>query len=72
MRIKVKNAPSIVNIVISKGIIIRRIEINGAETMQIDDDRCIRCGVCYEVCPNGAIHKSIINALDMEVGWREL
>jgi len=51
---------------------IRRTEINGAETMQIDDDRCIRCGVCYEICPNGAIHKSVINALDTEVGWREL
>ncbi|MFX1316182.1 MAG: thiamine pyrophosphate-dependent enzyme [Promethearchaeota archaeon] len=51
---------------------IRRTEINGNKTMQIDDDRCIRCGVCYEVCPNGAIHKSIINALDIEVGWREL
>ena len=51
---------------------IRRVELDGVETMQIDDDRCIRCGVCYEICPNGAIHKSVINALDMEVGWREL
>ncbi|MBN1216519.1 MAG: indolepyruvate ferredoxin oxidoreductase subunit alpha [Candidatus Lokiarchaeota archaeon] len=51
---------------------IRKIEKDGYETMQIDDDRCVKCGVCYEVCPNGAIHKSIINALDEEVPFREL
>lgn len=51
---------------------IRRVEIDGVASMQIDDDRCIRCGVCYEICPNSAIHKSVINALDIEVGWREL
>ena len=49
---------------------IRRTEIDGIETMQIDDDRCIRCGVCYEICPNTAIHKSTYNALETEVGWR--
>ncbi|MHA1438384.1 MAG: thiamine pyrophosphate-dependent enzyme [Promethearchaeota archaeon] len=51
---------------------IRKTFIDGVETMQIDDDRCIRCGVCYQICPNGAIHKSIINALDVEVPFREL
>ena len=51
---------------------IRRTEIDGIETMQIDEDRCIRCGVCYEICPNGAIHKSIIHALETEVPFREV
>ncbi len=51
---------------------IRRTEIDGFESMQIDQDRCIKCGVCYEICPNGAIHKTIFNALDTEVGWREI
>ncbi len=51
---------------------IRRTEIDERETMQIDDDRCIRCGVCYQICPNGAIHKSVIHALETEVPFREL
>ncbi len=51
---------------------IRKIEKDGYETMQIDEDRCVKCGVCYEICPNGAIHKSIIHALDEEVPFREL
>jgi indolepyruvate ferredoxin oxidoreductase alpha subunit len=51
---------------------IRRVTINETETMQIDDDRCIRCGVCYEICPNRAIHKSIINALDIEVPFPDV
>ncbi|MFX0178093.1 MAG: thiamine pyrophosphate-dependent enzyme [Candidatus Hodarchaeota archaeon] len=50
---------------------IRRVKIDEVETMQIDDDRCIRCGVCYEICPNKAIHKSIINAFEMEVPFRD-
>ncbi|MHA1689315.1 MAG: thiamine pyrophosphate-dependent enzyme [Promethearchaeota archaeon] len=50
----------------------RRIEVDGRETMQIDQDRCIQCGVCYQICPNNAIHKSIINALSMEVPFREI
>ena len=49
---------------------IRRVEIDGYETMQIDDDRCIRCGVCYQICPNGAIHKSTLNLLCEEVPFR--
>jgi indolepyruvate ferredoxin oxidoreductase alpha subunit len=49
---------------------IRRIEIDGYESMQIDEDRCIKCGVCYQICPNKAIHKSIINALETEVPFR--
>lgn len=51
---------------------IRRTEIDGRETMQIDDDRCIRCGVCYQICPNKAIHKTTFNALEVEVPFREL
>ena len=51
---------------------IRRIEIDGMETMQIDDDRCIRCGVCYQICPNGAIHKSTYNLRGEEVPFREI
>ncbi|TFF87674.1 MAG: hypothetical protein EU550_02820 [Promethearchaeota archaeon] len=51
---------------------IRRTEVDGMETMQIDDDRCIKCGVCYEICPNNAIHKTIYNALEKEVPFREI
>jgi len=51
---------------------IRRVETNGIEEMQIDQDRCIRCGVCYEICPNGAIRKSIINLFGEEVPFREI
>ena len=51
---------------------IRRTEIDGFPSMKIDEDRCIRCGVCYQICPNSAIHKSIINALDVEVPFREI
>ncbi|MFX1311463.1 MAG: thiamine pyrophosphate-dependent enzyme [Promethearchaeota archaeon] len=51
---------------------IRRTEIDGFESMQIDQDRCIKCGVCYEICPNRAIHKSIYNSLDIEVPFREI
>ncbi len=50
---------------------IRKTEIDGFPSMQIDEDRCVRCGVCYEVCPNGAIHRNIINALDEAVPFRE-
>ncbi|MFX1275761.1 MAG: thiamine pyrophosphate-dependent enzyme [Promethearchaeota archaeon] len=51
---------------------IRRVEADGLEEMQIDQDRCVRCGVCYEVCPNGAIRKSTINLFAEEVPFREL
>ncbi len=51
---------------------IRKVEKNGIEEMQIDQERCIKCGVCYEICPNGAIRKSIINLLEEEVPFREL
>ncbi|MGV9197497.1 MAG: thiamine pyrophosphate-dependent enzyme [Promethearchaeia archaeon] len=51
---------------------IRRTVEDGHETMKIDQDRCVRCGVCYEICPNSAIHKSTINALDEEVPFREI
>ena len=50
---------------------IRRTVINERETMQIDEDRCIKCGVCFKICPNVAIHKSIFNALEKEVPFRE-
>ncbi|MFO8019708.1 MAG: indolepyruvate ferredoxin oxidoreductase subunit alpha [Promethearchaeia archaeon] len=51
---------------------IRRTVVDGEETMKIDQDRCVRCGVCYEACPNSAIHKSTINALDQAVPFREI
>ena len=51
---------------------IRRIEKEGVESMKIDEDRCIKCGVCYQICPNKAIHKSVYNALDTEVPFREI
>jgi TPP-dependent indolepyruvate ferredoxin oxidoreductase alpha subunit len=51
---------------------IRRTVIDDRETMQIDEDRCIKCGVCFEICPNMAIHKSIFNALEKEVPFREI
>ncbi|MFX1327173.1 MAG: thiamine pyrophosphate-dependent enzyme [Promethearchaeota archaeon] len=51
---------------------IRRVQMEGIEEMQIDQDRCIKCGVCYEICPNGAIRKSIINLFAEEVPFREL
>ncbi len=51
---------------------IRRVETDGIEEMQIDQDRCIKCGVCYEICPNGAIRKSIVNLFGEEVPFREL
>jgi len=51
---------------------IRRTVIDERETMQIDEDRCIKCGVCFRICPNMAIHKSIFNALEKEVLFREI
>ncbi|MHA2288082.1 MAG: thiamine pyrophosphate-dependent enzyme [Promethearchaeota archaeon] len=51
---------------------IRRVENDGIEEMQIDQDRCIKCGVCYEICPNGAIKKSIIELFGEEVPFREI
>ncbi|MHA1729308.1 MAG: thiamine pyrophosphate-dependent enzyme [Promethearchaeota archaeon] len=46
---------------------IRLTEIDGKEQMQIDEDRCIRCGVCLEICPNNAIKKNIIHVFGKEV-----
>ena len=51
---------------------IRRVETYGIEEMQIDQDRCIRCGVCYEICPNGAIRKSTVDLFAEEVPFRDL
>ncbi|MHA1413827.1 MAG: thiamine pyrophosphate-dependent enzyme [Promethearchaeota archaeon] len=51
---------------------LRRVKTNGIEEMQIDEDRCVKCGVCKEICPNGAIRKSIINLFGMEVAFREI
>ncbi|MBD3352025.1 MAG: hypothetical protein GF364_11115 [Candidatus Lokiarchaeota archaeon] len=50
---------------------IRRTTINGQEQMQIDQDRCIRCGVCFEICPNHAINKIDLYPFDKEVSFRE-
>jgi len=51
---------------------LRKVEINNTQEMQIDQERCIQCGVCYKICPNGAIHKSIIHVFEEEVPFREL
>jgi indolepyruvate ferredoxin oxidoreductase alpha subunit len=51
---------------------IRRMEVEEITEMQIEQDKCIKCGVCYEICPNGAIHKSIIDAFAEEVPFREI
>lgn len=51
---------------------LRKVRIDNLEEMQIDQERCIKCGVCYEICPNGAIRKSIINLFEEEVPFREL
>jgi TPP-dependent indolepyruvate ferredoxin oxidoreductase alpha subunit len=51
---------------------LRKVRIDNLEEIQIDQERCIKCGVCYEICPNGAIRKSIINLLEEEVPFREL
>ncbi|MCP4763291.1 MAG: indolepyruvate ferredoxin oxidoreductase subunit alpha [archaeon] len=51
---------------------IRRVEIDGAEQMQIDEDRCIRCGVCFEICPNKAIKKIELYPFDKEVPFRAI
>ena len=40
--------------------------------MKIDEDRCIKCGVCIQVCPNGAIAEIIVNPLEKEVKFREI
>jgi indolepyruvate ferredoxin oxidoreductase alpha subunit len=50
---------------------LRKVKTNNIEEMQIDQERCIKCGVCYEICPNGAIRKSIIHLLEDEVNFRE-
>jgi indolepyruvate ferredoxin oxidoreductase alpha subunit len=51
---------------------LRKVKVNNQEEMQIDQERCIQCGVCYEICPNGAIRKSIIHLGEQEVPFREL
>ncbi len=51
---------------------LRKVRTDNLEEMQIDQERCIKCGVCYEICPNGAIHKSIINLFEEEVPFRDL
>ena len=51
---------------------LRKVRVDNLEEMQIDQERCIKCGVCYEICPNGAIRKSIINLFEEEIPFREL
>jgi TPP-dependent indolepyruvate ferredoxin oxidoreductase alpha subunit len=51
---------------------LRKVKSGNLEEMQIDQERCIQCGVCYEICPNGAIRKSIINLFEEEIPFREL
>ncbi|MHA1341481.1 MAG: thiamine pyrophosphate-dependent enzyme [Promethearchaeota archaeon] len=51
-------------------VAIRNIKIDDVEQMQIDEDRCIHCGVCAEICPNGAINKIILYPFEEEVPFR--
>ena len=34
---------------------IRRTDVDGFESMQIDHDRCIKCGVCFDACKFDAV-----------------
>ncbi len=51
---------------------IRKTEEEGRPHMKIDEDRCVRCGVCFQICPNGAIMRTIVNPLEKEVPFRDL
>ncbi len=37
------------------------------ECVEIDEARCNRCGVCFQICPNSAIRRTVINPQDPEV-----
>jgi indolepyruvate ferredoxin oxidoreductase, alpha subunit len=50
---------------------IRRTVEDGKEQMRIDEERCVRCGVCYQICPNNAIKKTVVNVIDKEVHFGE-
>ncbi|MFX1449395.1 MAG: thiamine pyrophosphate-dependent enzyme [Promethearchaeota archaeon] len=39
----------------------------GIDCVEIDEARCNRCGVCFQICPNSAIRKTVINPQDREV-----
>ncbi|ALM75128.1 nucleotide-binding protein [Thermococcus barophilus] len=45
-------------------------ELTGAKVARIDQDTCIRCGICYERCPYGSIKlvdgKYVVNELTCE------
>ncbi|MHA1870008.1 MAG: thiamine pyrophosphate-dependent enzyme, partial [Promethearchaeota archaeon] len=51
---------------------LRLTEVDGVEQMQIDEDRCIRCGVCEQICPNHAIKKIELYPFDKEVPFRAI
>ncbi|MHA1301208.1 MAG: thiamine pyrophosphate-dependent enzyme [Candidatus Helarchaeota archaeon] len=42
-------------------------EKDGIKCVQIDEARCNRCGVCFQICPNSAIRMTVINPQDPEV-----
>jgi NAD-dependent dihydropyrimidine dehydrogenase PreA subunit len=35
--------------------------------MQIDEDRCNLCSVCYQICPNNAVKKNVHNVCGEDV-----
>jgi indolepyruvate ferredoxin oxidoreductase alpha subunit len=41
----------------------------GDTVMQIDDDRCNLCDVCYQICPNNAVKRSVHNVCGEEVNY---
>ncbi|GAB4315214.1 MAG: indolepyruvate ferredoxin oxidoreductase subunit alpha [Promethearchaeota archaeon] len=44
---------------------------HGATVMEIDDVRCNKCGVCYQICPNGAVKRIEFNPhVEREVLFR--
>jgi indolepyruvate ferredoxin oxidoreductase alpha subunit len=36
-------------------------DVTGCTVMKIDEDRCVGCGVCYQICPHGRIMKTAVN-----------
>ncbi|MHA1681107.1 MAG: thiamine pyrophosphate-dependent enzyme [Promethearchaeota archaeon] len=45
----------------------------GNEVMKIDEDRCVLCGVCVQICPHGRIQTTIIHPhLEKQLELRRL
>ncbi|MHA1784768.1 MAG: thiamine pyrophosphate-dependent enzyme [Candidatus Helarchaeota archaeon] len=46
------------------------VEDDGKEHVEIDEARCNKCGVCYQICPNSAIVKTVIDPQGIELKGR--